>query len=244
MMAAISAFFTRHRLRLLIAIAVAMSGSIVFAVGEREPRIDYITVEGDLNEAQARQVEERLARLTQSETAIDRIKSLLEAEDWIYRADVAFHWPNELTAEVTPEEPIAYWNDEDFINADGDIFRSDMVIGGDLPLLYGPDAGQAELMKHYRVLSRMLAPRSFEIKELRISDRGGIEFRTRSGMKVVLGNVDINARLARTLRVLEAAGDAAAIVRVDARYTNGVAVERQTQTTAIDETKSMKREEL
>jgi len=213
------------RWRIVVVVAIALGAVAATSGIGSHARIDFLTVTGDLDAAQVRRVEERLAELVGRIDGIEPLKAALEAEDWVYRADVAFRWPNELAVHVVPQRPIAYWNDAEFINEDGAVFHTEQLSPGDLPQLYGPAGSEEALMDRYRLLARVLADTGREIDELRMNDRGGVEFRTRDGVAVNLGNVDVNARLARVLRVM--GSGVSDIVRMDARYATGIAVLRR-----------------
>jgi len=128
---------------------------------------------------------------------------------------------------VIPEKPIAYWNDQAFINDRGKIFSSDYILGGNLPQLYGQDESVGAVMRYYHEVTRALFSSGQRVKTLQVNDRGSVEFELSGGWQVLLGNVEIGQRLQRAFAVmsrLEDMSEKQAMVRLDARYSDGVAI--------------------
>ena len=224
-MNSLRSLFERRKIVIGFMLTFALSATIALGISESERGINFITVVGDVSTVQKELVEQKLMTGSIMLSQIEQVKQHLEAIDWIYQVNVSLHWPDKLTVEVVPQMPIAYWNDDAFINEVGEVFRSEFLVGGDLPLLYGPQGQEARVMEHYQKLSRAMLKSGHFIDVLKVSDRGAIEFENQHGVIVVLGNVDINQRLGRFLKVADAL-EFQGVVRVDARYTNGVAVAR------------------
>ena len=104
---------------------------------------------------------------------------------------------------------------------------TEMLVGGDLPHLYGPGGSDLDVMKQFQQLSQMLNNHGHEIKVLTVTERGSWSLETESGVQLLLGQEDLKARMRRFLTVsvrLAERGDARFVERMDARYINGVAV--------------------
>ena len=217
-------FFGRYRVTTVLA-AILLSGSIVFAMSEREREINYISITGNVSALQRDSITEILLTADTSLSDIESIKKVLTGVGWINDADVALHWPDELVVNVQPQRAIAYWNDNAFINSEGVVFETEFLVGGDLPQLYGPKGTEQVVMGHYQRLNRALSKSGHFIEVLVLNDRGSLVFENQHGVRVSLGNVDVKQRLQRFLRVsvkieeLELTPQ-----RIDTRYTNGVAV--------------------
>jgi cell division protein FtsQ len=205
-----------------------MSGSLGPGVGERIGRIDYVSVTGDLSNQQKSAVEQLLVAGTLRLSDISRVKDALEAVSWINTVQVRLNWPDEIVIRVVPEQAIAYWNDDAFINSAGIVFESDFLAAGDLPQLYGPGGKEQSVMGHYQRLNRALVKSGHFIEVLRLNERGSLIFKNQQGVRVSLGNVDIEQRLKRFIKVSRRIAlykAAPRVQRVDTRYPNGVAVE-------------------
>ena len=155
------------------------------------------------------------------------IKQELEAIDWVYRAFIARKWPDDLIIDVRIQRPIAYWNDDGYINRVGEVFVTELVVGGDLPQLYGPTGTSERVMNEYQQLNRVLFKSNRAIETLTLNERGAWMFQDHSGIHVLLGKENIHERLERSIDVLKAIKKQKSSlrpVRIDARYNNGVAV--------------------
>ena len=159
---------------------------------------------------------------------LDEIRLHLQEIDWIHRVYIARKWRNDLELDIRMEQPIAYWNDDGYINDRGEVFITDLIVGGDLPQLYGPKGSAPRVMNEYQQLNRALFKSGRAIETLRLNDRGAWGFQDQSGIRIALGKENIRQRLHRAIDVLqEIAGEESlgTPVRVDARYNNGVSIE-------------------
>jgi len=134
--------------------------------------------------------------------------------------------------------PLARWNNEALVNADGEIFVA--AVADKLPRLTGPDDSNAEVVAAYRRHLATLAPLGMNISELRLSPRRAWWMRLDNGMQLALGREQTDARLARFValypRLIAAPGAAATPSTpilpatpdlpstIDLRYPDGFAV--------------------
>lgn len=193
--------------------------------------IRYLVIEGNIEDRQRAEVTTRLMAIEGQLSDIDRVRDRLLSLDWIANAEVRFNWPDELVVQVYPEQAIAYWNDLAFINKEGVAFRSVYHAGVDLPHLFGPEDQIEAVLDQYLAIRKALPERAIESVEVRA--RGAVAFELRSGWQVLLGSEDIDQRLQRAgvvIRRLEAMGVEPDQTRIDARYTDGVAINQSVPT--------------
>ena len=186
-----------------------------------------ISLKSELTVNQQKQVLDAL-RSDVDLSDLDEIRLHLQEINWIHRVYIARKWPNDLALDIRMEQPIAYWNDDGYINERGEVFVTDLIVGGDLPQLYGPKGSARRVMNEYQHLNRALFKSGSVIETLKLNDRGAWEFQDHSGIRVALGKENIRQRLHRTIDVLReiASEDSLSTpVRVDARYNNGVSIE-------------------
>ena len=141
-------------------------------------------------------------------------------------------WPDELIVQVQPELAIAYWNDSGYINQEGDVFHSDFHSGSDLPHLSGPEDDIDEVMRRYLEIRKAMPGRA--LAEVEVRARGAVAFELEAGWQVLLGSDEISQRLKRAVIVinrLEQMGITAKNAKIDARYTDGVAINGPIPTT-------------
>jgi len=189
--------------------------------------IQFLVISGDLTEQQKQAVKVMLVKTGDSLADIVKVKRDLENSDWIATTDVTYRWPDELYLEVMPEKPIAYWNDQAFINDHGKVFSSEYIIAGNLPQLYGQNEAVGEVMRYYHEVTRALSSTDQTVKTLRVNGRGSVEFELSDGWRILLGNVEVGQRLQRAFKVmsrLKNMSERQAMVQIDARYSDGVAI--------------------
>jgi cell division septal protein FtsQ len=194
----------------------------------------YMVIFGDVGEGERDQIRRVVLAMENALSDIDEVRARVEALSWVAAAEVQFNWPDELTINVHPERAIAYWNESAFINKEGVAFQSTFHAGIDLPHLYGPEAQIDEVMRRYLEIRRALP--NFQIEMVEVRARGAVAFELRAGWQVLLGSNDVSERLQRSVVVinrLERMGVEPTNTRIDARYTDGVAINCPIPTTEV-----------
>ena len=203
-------------------------GVLAFAtISIDRSNVERISIVGDFDDRQLESIKALLTEVDIASSEVDQLKQTLSELDWVHHANVRKNWPQAIEIEVFPESVIAYWNDNGFINREGRVLYTEMLVGGDLPHLYGPGGSELDVMEQFQQLSQMLNNHGHEIKVLTVTERGAWSLETESGVQVLLGQEDLQARTRRFLTVsvrLAERGDARFVERMDARYINGVAV--------------------
>lgn len=202
--------------------------SLLARTWQQDRQVNYVSVTGDLTDGQKYAVEKLLVVRGSQLSDIGRVKSELESVSWINNVQVTLNWPDEISVQVVPEEAIAYWNDNAFVSSTGKVFESEYLSARDLPQLYGPHGKEQSMMVHYQRLNTALRKSGQFIKVLSLNERGSLQFENQFGVQVSLGNVDIEQRLKRFIRVSNQIAlheVTPRIRRIDTRYPNGVAVE-------------------
>ncbi|PTC01023.1 cell division protein DivIVA, partial [Thalassospira xiamenensis] len=158
---------------------------------------------------------------------VDEIKVRLENIAWVERVSIRKEWPDLLRVYVVEQDPIAYWNDTQLINAEGQLFTAGMSgITASLPYLYGPTNAATETLETFRRLSSLLELNGFGVRALRLSERYAAELVLENGVELRLGR---EARLQRVQRFIDLhpaieKQQQGAIDYVDLRYDTGIAV--------------------
>ena len=194
----------------------------------------YMVIFGDVGEGERDQIRRVVLAMENALSDIDEVRARVEALSWVAAAEVQFNWPDELTINVHPERAIAYWNESAFLNKECVAFQSTFHAGIDLPHLYGPEAQIDEVMRRYLEIRRALP--NFQIEMVEVRARGAVAFELRAGWQVLLGSNDVSERLQRSVVVinrLERMGVEPTNTRIDARYTDGVAINGPIPTTEV-----------
>ncbi|MBS3803949.1 MAG: cell division protein FtsQ/DivIB [Oleiphilaceae bacterium] len=161
-------------------------------------------------------------------TDLADIKADIEARPWVSSAAIKRVWPDAVTIEIREQKPLAYWNQEQLISRSGQLFApSDRDVAGPLPRLAGPDERLKDVVTQARSMIAGLTEQGLVLSGLRLEQRGAWTLELDNGIEVALGRGQVDDRFKRFLTVYggQLVDRADQVIRVDARYTNGVAVE-------------------
>ena len=150
---------------------------------------------------------------------------------WIKQVSVRKQWPDELKIHLVEYVPIARWNDQHMVDAEGNTFSvpPDRTSKQVLPMLYGPEGSANEVLQGYREMGQMLAKDRFTLKEAAMTARRSWQLTLNNDIKLNLGRGDTIKRLARFVELYpvlqqQAQTDGKRISYVDLRYDSGAAV--------------------
>ncbi|HEY1991074.1 MAG TPA: cell division protein FtsQ/DivIB [Gammaproteobacteria bacterium] len=160
-------------------------------------------------------------------TRVDRISGAVAALPWVASVSVRREWPHTLHIDLVEEVPVARWNGDGLLDAQGQVFvhNADQAYAS-LPALSGRDDSAQDVLAQYDTLAGLLQPRGIAIVALSVDARGAATVELDDGIEVRLGREEAEQRLARFSAVALPALSAqlAAVAYVDMRYTNGFAV--------------------
>ncbi len=155
------------------------------------------------------------------------VRRALVALPWVAEAAVRRVWPDTLQVLVQEQVAVARWGEKGLVNGKGEVFEpAPESFPEGLPQLSGPIGQSRAVLNEQRRIDGELAPLGLKVATLTLDARHAWSLRLDNGIEVVLGRSDVEARLGRFIRAYAAAlaPDAERIERVDARYTNGLAV--------------------
>lgn len=162
---------------------------------------------------------------------VNIIQSQIERLPWIKQASVRKQWPDELKIHLVEYVPIARWNDQHMVDADGNAFSvpAERTSKQILPMLYGPEGSENEVLQGYRDMGQVLAKDKFTLKEAAMTARRSWQVTLSNDIKLNLGRGDTMKRLARFVELYpvlqqQAQTDGKEISYVDLRYDSGAAV--------------------
>ena len=180
---------------------------------------------------------------------LNEIRKILVQNPWVSDLSLRRQWPAGLDVIIDEHEPVAYWNNDGYINELGEIFKPDNIDASlNLPKLIGPEGHHDKVWKFMNVLYQEMALLEYEVVRLKLDDRRAWQMvvsghgssdvaRSVSGeINVRLGRFDTEKRLQRFVRILPALtaeyGLASGgltennIKVIDMRYPNGFAVQK------------------
>ncbi|MFN2362054.1 MAG: cell division protein FtsQ/DivIB [Marinobacter sp.] len=168
-------------------------------------------------------------------TDLSDIKDDLEQRPWVETAAVRRVWPDRLQVEIREKKPLAFWNSDQLVSRNGELFTpGNPEVAGKLPRLAGPDERVKEVITMARGMADTLSDHSLGFAGLSLEQRGAWTLTLANGIEVVLGRDQVEKRFERFITVYQErlASRADEVRRVDARYSNGVAVKWKSEETA------------
>lgn len=180
---------------------------------------------------------------------LNEIRNTLTQDPWVNDVSLRRRWPAGLNVIIDEHEPVAYWNDDGYINESGEVFKPEnMDVSLNLPKLNGPEGHHKNVWKFMNELYQEMALLEYEVVRLKLDDRrawqlvitGNANAETDNlagrDISVRLGRFDTEKRLRRFVRILPAltaeyglaAGELTEnnIKVIDMRYPNGFAVQK------------------
>ncbi|MDU7246911.1 MAG: cell division protein FtsQ [Klebsiella pneumoniae] len=146
---------------------------------------------------------------------VNIIQSQIERLPWIKQASVRKQWPDELKIHL----------------AEGNAFSvpADRTSKQNLPMLYGPEGSENEVLQGYRDMGQVLAKDKFTLKVAAMTARRSWQLTLNNDIKLNLGRGDTMKRLQRFMELYpvlqqQAQTDGKRISYVDLRYDSGAAV--------------------
>lgn len=223
-------------LQLGVGLAIALiAGMLPWAAGRLlsavDPQITHIQVTGHFRGLNKSSLEKSLTPFLDRSffaTNLSDVKRYVESQPWVANAAVKRVWPDGLTVDVVEQKPVAYWNAQALVNGQGQVFRpANPKAAGDLPHLTGPAGHAQEVLQMASSMSKALAPLGLGLADLDLAPRGAWTLDLNDGVRVVLGTDDVQQRFQRFLNVYQQALSQRMdqVQQVDARYSNGVAVQ-------------------
>ncbi|MCP8900241.1 cell division protein FtsQ/DivIB [Gilvimarinus xylanilyticus] len=219
----------------LVALVVGLAAGLYHFGGQalnswlRHP-VDEVRVEGQfvhIDRAQATELIGNAIDREYVELDLAQLKSKIEAHPWVERAVISRELPSGLSVTLVEQVPIARWGDNGFLNQRGEIIVTDDLADlAQLPQLSGRDVESEEIMRQYQDFSRVLRSRNLSVARLWVDELDTWRLQLRGRAELVLGSSDVPERLQRFLRVYDEhlIQHFDAVVRVDLRYANGLAV--------------------
>ncbi|MEH0875011.1 cell division protein FtsQ [Pectobacterium cacticida] len=162
---------------------------------------------------------------------VNVLQQQIEHLPWIKQASVRKQWPDELKIHLVEYVPVARWNDQLLIDAEGNSFSvpAERISNRRMPLLYGPDGSESEVLESYHTMRQTLAAGKFTLKMVAMSARHSWQLELEDDTRLELGRDDRAKRLQRFIELYpllqqQAQSENKRISYVDLRYDSGAAV--------------------
>ncbi len=195
-----------------------------------EVPIDAVVIQEKLKYTSVHDIQVALRSLLASSffnADVEQVQQRIEALPWVYRASVKREWPAKLKVLIKEQNAVAHWNNVDWLNQYGDVFKAPQVEMQTqiLPQLYGPDDSGNEVLQGYEQMNALLRINGFNIVELSLTPRHAWQVQLDDGVELELGREDKMSRIQRFIDVYpEILKQGKPIKRIDLRYDTGLAV--------------------
>ena len=174
---------------------------------------------------------------------LHHVRDILKQKPWVKNVSLRRQWPASINVFVVEQVPVAYWNEDGYINEAGDVFKPvSLDTSLNLPRLNGPEGQHDNVWKFMNVLYKETALLNYEVVRLNLDDRRAWQLVIISNLEaessdskidsidVKLGRFDTEKRLQRFIRILPALAVEDGLVEnkikvIDMRYPNGFAVQ-------------------
>jgi len=157
---------------------------------------------------------------------LSEARDAFEKLPWARKVSVRRRWPDRLEVTIEEHQALARWGAVGLVNTHGELFHA--ATSRELPIFYGPEAGEIELALQYVAFSKAIGTANLKINSLTLTPRRAWELVTDNGMTIALGRIDMQARLSKFAEVYRTtiAGLNKKIMYADLRYPNGFAVRK------------------
>ena len=192
--------------------------------------IHVVGVEGALQHMRPEDLKETLSPLVKQGlfgVDVQRVQAAVLELPWVQEVAVRRIWPDKLELTIVEFEPMARWNEKALVNAEGDVFTPKAAeIPTGLPWLWGPEGTGKRVTGTYLKMFGPLKLRGLDLQTLRLNDRRSWSMELRGGLKVELGQNELERRFRMLLRVYPQLMERRTgnMLAMDFRYPNGVAV--------------------
>ncbi|AKA47152.1 cell division protein FtsQ [Haemophilus influenzae 2019] len=131
------------------------------------------------------------------------IQAQIEALPWVKGAIVRKMWPNRLSIWVSEYQPVAFWNQNQFVTLDGIVFQlpSVRLTAKNLPYLGGPDYQSLKVIETWNQIYVNLKSNNIMAKGVNIDDRGAWQVQLDNDIVLKLGRGDWKSKLERFVTI-------------------------------------------
>lgn len=156
------------------------------------------------------------------------IQEQIEALPWVKSAIVRKSWPNRLSIWVMEYQPVAHWNQTQFITQEGVVFQLPLerLKMQSLPFLAGPDYQGVKVLEAWHQIYNDFKTKNLLVKGVEIDARGAWQVMLDNDIVLKLGRDEWKTKLERFVTIYPQieVPENKKIEYVDLRYPAGAAV--------------------
>jgi len=169
---------------------------------------------------------------------LNKVRDILLQQPWLKNVSLRRQWPASVNIFIEEQAPIAYWNDDSYVNENGNVFTPEKISKTlNLPVLRGPEGQHENVWQFMNVLYKEMALMDYEVVRLELDNRrawkleiSGLYGEEVSTISIKLGRFDTEKRMQRFIHLLPALTADSGLMSnkikvIDMRYPNGFAVQ-------------------
>lgn len=159
---------------------------------------------------------------------VEPIQAQIEALSWVKSSIVRKIWPNRLSIWITEYQPVAFWNQNQFVTQDGVVFQLpiERLKENTLPYLGGPDYQSLKVLEAWNQIYAYFKSKNLIAKGMNIDERGAWQVTLDNDIVLKLGRGEWKSKLERFVTIYPQVDvpENKKIDYVDLRYAAGAAV--------------------
>ena len=159
---------------------------------------------------------------------VEPIQAQIEALPWVKSSIVRKIWPNRLSIWITEYQPVAFWNQNQFVTQDGVVFQLpiERLKENTLPYLGGPDYQSLKVLDAWNQIYADFKSKNLIAKGMNIDERGAWQVTLDNDIVLKLGRGEWKSKLERFVTIYPQVDvpENKKIDYVDLRYAAGAAV--------------------
>ena len=137
-------------------------------------------------------------------------------------------WPNRLSIWITEYQPVAFWNQNQFVTQDGVVFQLpiERLKENTLPYLGGPDYQSLKVLEAWNQIYADFKSKNLSAKGMNIDERGAWQVTLDNDIVLKLGRGEWKSKLERFVTIYPQVDvpENKKIDYIDLRYAAGAAV--------------------
>lgn len=216
---------------LCIAIVVCLIGAFALLQVMRKASVAQLDVVGVSQSLQQQQVTTAIEpHLTGSyfTTDLAQIRDRALSVSWVDRVVVSRAWPNQIRVRVLPRHAIARWGAGRLLSDDGVVFTEAKAADyNHLPIMHGPVAHSAMMMRRYNEINQLFAPLGMQLKALYLTERMTWFMQFNTGQRIIVDQEQTMRKLQTLSQLLSTELKVVwpQVAGADLRYRNGLALQ-------------------
>lgn len=157
---------------------------------------------------------------------IHQLQQLLHQKSWTESVSVRRIWPDKLRVTIIEKQPVARWDEGHLLSDTASVYPADTTLFAHLPIVHAASHRPQWALHRFYALQARFDSVDERLLALRVDSRGALDVELINGLKIKLGQQDIDRKIDRLVSIYleQILPRREQIRRLDLRYSNGFAV--------------------